>query len=144
MYAYFNITFACCKAFPFNNFANKDISVEKNIDAALIRTNIKIIKSHISFLLSIVKNNTVIINSTVKSEIIKGLILNLSIIAPENGIVLDNHLPTNKNSSMSAAEAFALLSQRPDIEQNILIVYKCHNLFFISCFNSLAILLSEP
>ena len=44
----------------------------------------------------------------------------LAIIAPEKGIALDNNLPINKNSSMSAAEAFALLAQRPNIQQNIL------------------------
>lgn len=43
----------------------------------------------------------------------------LAVMAPLNGIVLDNDLPTNKNSSMSAADAFALLAQKPNIQQNI-------------------------
>ncbi|MGB5819837.1 MAG: AAA family ATPase [Saonia sp.] len=44
----------------------------------------------------------------------------LALIATPNGIVLDNGLPTNKNSSMSAADAFALLAQRPNIQENII------------------------
>jgi putative ATP-dependent endonuclease of OLD family len=35
----------------------------------------------------------------------------LAIIAPPNGLALDNNLPTNKNSSMSAAEAFGQKEQ---------------------------------
>ena len=51
---------------------------------------------------------------------IAACIAELAILAPANGIVLDNNLPTNRNSSMSAAEAYALLAQRPNIKQNIL------------------------
>ena len=51
---------------------------------------------------------------------IAACITEFAMLAPENEIVLDNGLPTNKNSSMSAAEAFALLAQRPNIQQNIL------------------------
>ena len=40
-------------------------------------------------------------------------------IATANGIALDNGWPTNKNSSMSAASAFALLAQQPNVTQNI-------------------------
>jgi predicted ATP-dependent endonuclease of OLD family len=46
-------------------------------------------------------------------------IAELAVLAPLNGIVLDNNLPTNKNSSMSAADAFALLALRPNVQQNI-------------------------
>jgi hypothetical protein len=81
------ISLAFCKALPFSNFASNDISVEKNIEPALILININIINIHISFLLSIVKNSKVIISSTINNEIIKGLSLNLSIIAPENGAI---------------------------------------------------------
>jgi len=51
---------------------------------------------------------------------IAACIAELAILAPANRIALDNHLPTNKDSSMSAAEAFALLAQRPNVQQNIL------------------------
>ncbi len=40
-------------------------------------------------------------------------------ISVANGITLDSGWPTNKNSLMSAASAFALLAQRPSITQNI-------------------------
>lgn len=53
-------------------------------------------------------------------EDISACIAELAIIAAPNGITLDNGLPTNRNSSMSAADAFALLAQRPNIQQNIL------------------------
>lgn len=43
----------------------------------------------------------------------------LAAIATPNGIALDNGLPTNKNSSMSAAEAFALLAQQANVQTNI-------------------------
>jgi hypothetical protein len=43
----------------------------------------------------------------------------LATIATPNGIALDNGLPTNKNSSMSAAEAFALLAQQTNVQANI-------------------------
>lgn len=47
-------------------------------------------------------------------------ITELASIATKNGIALDdNGLPTKKNSSMSAAEAFALLAQQPNIQSNI-------------------------
>lgn len=51
---------------------------------------------------------------------IAACVAELALLAPDNGIVLDNGLPTNKNSSMSAAEAFALLAQRANVQQNIL------------------------
>jgi len=44
----------------------------------------------------------------------------LELIAGSNGINLNNGLPTNKNSSMSAAKAFSLLAQRPNIQENII------------------------
>ncbi len=53
-------------------------------------------------------------------EDIAACIAELAIIATPNGITLDNGLPTNRNSSMSAADAFALLAQRPNVQQNIL------------------------
>ncbi|WP_336129353.1 ATP-dependent nuclease [Mesoflavibacter sp. CH_XMU1422-2] len=50
---------------------------------------------------------------------ITACIAELASIATPNGITLDNGLPTNRNSSMSAAEAFALLAQQPNIQTNI-------------------------
>lgn len=46
-------------------------------------------------------------------------IVELATIAAPNGINLDNGLPTNRNSSMSAAEAFALLAEQSNIQTNI-------------------------
>lgn len=43
----------------------------------------------------------------------------LASIAIPNRIALDNRLPTNKNSSMSSAEAFALLAQQSNVQINI-------------------------
>ena len=46
-------------------------------------------------------------------------ITELANIAAPNGIALDNGLPTNRNSSMSAAEAFSLLAEQQNIQTNI-------------------------
>lgn len=46
-------------------------------------------------------------------------IAELARIATPNGIALNNGLPTNKNSSMSAADAFALLATQPNTQSNI-------------------------
>lgn len=47
-------------------------------------------------------------------------IAELGLLAANHGINLDNNgLPTNKDSSMSAAEAFALLAQSPNVQENI-------------------------
>lgn len=50
---------------------------------------------------------------------LEACIIELGAIATPNGIALDNGLPTNKNSSMSAADAFALLAQQANIQTNI-------------------------